>query len=198
VRALPTTLHGPVLIEPSSFRDERGFFLETYRRDAYAEVGVTDDFVQQNQSRSGRGVLRGMHFSVDPGQAKLVRVARGAIWDVVVDIRHGSPTWGRWEGFTLDEERLLQLYVPLGFAHGFCVLSEVADVLYGCSSYYDGDRERGFAWDDPDVGVQWPVTDPLVSGRDAAAPRLRDIAAQIPFRWRPAEDRSTAASSSER
>jgi dTDP-4-dehydrorhamnose 3,5-epimerase len=198
VRALPTTLPGPVLIEPSSFRDERGFFLETYRRDAYAEVGVTDDFVQQNHSRSARGVLRGLHFSVDPGQAKLVRVARGAIWDVVVDIRQGSPTWGRWEAFTLDEERLLQLYVPVGFGHGFCVLSEVADVLYGCSSYYDGDRERGFAWDDPDVGVEWPVTDPLVSGRDAAAPRLREIAAQIPFRWRPTEDRSTAASSSER
>jgi dTDP-4-dehydrorhamnose 3,5-epimerase len=198
MRRLPTELPGLVLIEPTAHRDERGFFQETYRREAFTELGIDCDFVQQNHSRSVRGVVRGLHFSLPPGQAKLVRCARGAIWDVVVDIRRGSPTWGRWEAFTLDDERLLQLFIPVGFAHGFCVVSEVADVLYGCSSYYDGSLERGFAWDDPDVAVPWPAEEPVISARDVAAPRLREIADAIPFTWDPEAERSRAASSSAR
>jgi dTDP-4-dehydrorhamnose 3,5-epimerase len=181
VRHLPTELGGPLLLEPERHGDERGFFAETYRASALAELGVEDHFVQDNHSRSSRGVVRGMHFSVGEGQAKLVRCARGSILDVVVDLRRGSPTYGRWEGHVLDDETLRQLYVPVGFAHGFCVTSDVADVVYKCSSYYDGDLERGFRHDDPDVGIEWPEGDLAVSDRDATAPLLRDIAADLPF-----------------
>ena len=181
MRRLPFPLEGPVLIEPVVHRDGRGFFLETYRRGALEELGVTDRFVQGNQSRSTRGVVRGMHFSVDPGQAKLVRCARGEILDVVVDIRRGSPAFGRWAATALDDREHRLLYVPVGFAHGFCVTGEVADVVYECSEYYDPARERGFAPDDPDVAIAWPEGEHLVSPRDAAAPRLRDIADGLPF-----------------
>lgn len=182
MKRLPTRLDGPVLIEPTVHPDSRGFFHETYRRDAYAELGVDVDFVQDNHSRSARGVVRGMHFQVGDGQAKLVRCARGSIVDVAVDIRRGSPTFGEWESFELDDERLLQLFVPVGFAHGFCVTSEVADVVYKCSSYYDGELERGIRFDDPDVGVEWPAGLELhPSRRDADAPLLREIADQLPF-----------------
>ena len=183
MRQLETRLDGPILIEPSVFGDDRGFFHESFRTNAYAELGIREAFVQDNHSRSGRHVLRGMHFQVGPGQAKLVRCGRGAIWDVVADLRQGSPTYGQWEGFRLDDETLHQLYCPIGFAHGFVVLSDVADVLYKCSSYYDGSIERGIAWDDPDIGIEWPVAEPLLSDRDRSAPRLRDIAAELPFRW---------------
>jgi dTDP-4-dehydrorhamnose 3,5-epimerase len=182
VRRLPTELEGLSLIEPSVFADDRGFFLESFREDALAELGVTERFVQDNHSRSRRGVVRGMHFTLGEGQAKLVRVARGRILDVVVDIRLGSPTFGRWEGFELDDETGRMLFVPVGFAHGFQVLSDVADVLYKCSSYYDGSLERGFAWDDPDVAIDWPVDGPVVSDRDRAAPRLAEIMDGLPFR----------------
>ncbi len=165
MRLLRSTVHG----------DARGFFLESYRASELARLGITTEWVQDNHSRSVRGVLRGMHWSIDPGQEKLVRCARGAIWDVVVDIRRDSPTFGRWQGFTLDDEGGLSLYVPLGFAHGFAVLSDVADVVYKCSEYYDGDRERALSHDDPDVGVVWPEGPHTVSPRDAAAPRLRDL-----------------------
>jgi dTDP-4-dehydrorhamnose 3,5-epimerase len=182
VKRLPTRLDGPVLIEPTVLPDSRGFFHETYRRNAWAELGVEVDFVQDNHSRSGRGVVRGMHFQVGDGQAKLVRCARGSILDVVVDIRRGSPTFGEWEAFELDDERLLQLFVPVGFAHGFCVTSDVADVVYKCSSYYDGAIERGIRFDDPDVGIAWPAGIELQpSERDATAPLLRDAAPEIPF-----------------
>jgi dTDP-4-dehydrorhamnose 3,5-epimerase len=181
VRALPSDLDGPLLIEPTVHGDERGFFAETYRASALGELGVEDDFVQDNHSRSARGVVRGMHFSLGEGQAKLARCARGSILDVVVDIRRGSPSFGAWESFALDDVALHMLYVPIGFAHGFCVTSEIADVAYKLSSYYDGALERGFAFDDPAVGIQWPLSDLIVSERDRTAPALAQIEAQLPF-----------------
>ena len=182
MKRLETRLDGPVLIQPAVHPDSRGFFHETYRRDLYATLGVDAEFVQDNHSRSARGVVRGMHFQIGAGQAKLIRCARGSIFDVVVDIRRGSPTFGEWEGVELDDERLLQLYVPVGFAHGFCVTSEVADVVYKCSSYYDGEIERGIRFDDPDVGIEWPAELELQpSERDVSAPLLRDVEAELPF-----------------
>jgi dTDP-4-dehydrorhamnose 3,5-epimerase len=174
VQALPTQLDGPVLVEAVVHADERGFFLESYRRSVFAELGIEDEFVQDNHSRSGRGIVRGMHFQ--PGMAKLVRCARGAILDVVVDVRPGSATFGEWEAHELSDDNARQLYVPDGFGHGFCVLSEVADVVYLCSAYYDAEAESGFAFDDPDVGVKWPPGLELVpSARDRAAPPLAEI-----------------------
>ena len=174
MRRFETRLEGPVLVQPDLHGDARGFFQETYRKAAFGHFGVHDEFVQDNHSRSGRGVLRGMHFQ--PGQVKLIRCARGAIFDAIVDIRPGSPAFGRWEGFRLDDERHLELYVPDGFAHGFCVLSDVADVIYKVSSYYDPAVESGFRFDDPDVGIAWPADlDVKVSERDRAAPLLRDL-----------------------
>lgn len=163
--------------------DERGFFQESFRASALTEEGVSTQWVQDNHSRSQRGVLRGMHWAVEPGQCKLVRCARGRIWDVVVDIRVGSPTFGEWEGFELDDVEGRALYVPLGFAHGFYVLSAVADVLYKCSEYYSGPKERGLAWDDSEVGIVWPEGPKIVSERDAAAPRLSEIGEQSTFRF---------------
>jgi dTDP-4-dehydrorhamnose 3,5-epimerase len=181
VERLDTRLEGPVLVRPTVHGDQRGFFHESYRRSDFAELGVGEEFVQDNHSRSTRGIVRGMHFQVGEGMAKLVRCASGAILDVVVDLRRGSPTFGEWEGFTLDDENLHQLYVPVGFAHGFCVTSEEADVAYKVSSYYEGQTERGIAWDDPAIGVQWPVDEPLVSDRDRANPRLEEIADELPW-----------------
>jgi dTDP-4-dehydrorhamnose 3,5-epimerase len=180
VRALPTRLPGVILIEPTVHGDERGFFLETYRRTLFAELGVADEFVQDNHSRSRRGVLRGMH--VQPGMAKLVRCARGEIFDVVVDVRTGSPTFGHWEGYRLSDSDHRQLYCPDGFAHGFCVVSELADVVYKTSSYWDPELEAGFAYDDPEVGISWPEGIKFTpSPRDVSAPRLAELAAQLKF-----------------
>ncbi|HEX3279190.1 MAG TPA: dTDP-4-dehydrorhamnose 3,5-epimerase [Thermoleophilaceae bacterium] len=174
MRALDTRLDGPVVIEPVVHGDARGFFQETYRKAVFAGLGVHDEFVQDNHSRSRRGVLRGMHFQ--PGQAKLVRCARGSILDVLVDIRPGSDTFGQWEAFPLDDEAHHQLYVPDGFAHGFCVTSELADVVYKVSTYYDPDAESGFRFDDPEVGIEWPSGIELaVSDRDRAAPLLSEL-----------------------
>jgi dTDP-4-dehydrorhamnose 3,5-epimerase len=170
---LETNLDGPILLEPTVHGDERGFFVETARANVLAELGVTDTFVQHNHSRSAHGVLRGMHFQ--PGMAKLVRCARGRILDVLVDIRPDSPSFGRWEGFELSDENHHQLYCPDGFAHGFCVLSDVADVVYLCSDYYDAARESGFSYDDPDVGIRWPELELTVSERDRQAPALAEI-----------------------
>ncbi len=171
---LETRLEGPVLLEPTVHGDSRGFFLETFREARMREAGLTDEWVQDNQSRSAHGVLRGMHFQ--PGMAKLVRCARGAILDVIVDIRPGSPQFGHWEGFELDDETHRQLYVPDGFGHGFCVLSESADVLYRCSAYYDPAAEAGFRFDDPDVGIEWPEgIEYETSERDRNAPLLREL-----------------------
>lgn len=182
MRVIDSRLEGPVLLEPTVHGDARGFFMETFRADVWAAEGVNEDFVQDNHSRSKRGVVRGMHFSIGDGQAKLVRCARGHIWDVVADVRSGSPTFGQWEGFDLDDESGRQLFIPVGFAHGFCVMSEIADVVYKCSTYYSAETERGFACDDPAVGIQWPGGFELqVSDRDRAAPPLADIADQIPY-----------------
>ena len=178
-----THLEGPVLIKPEVFGDSRGFFLETYRENRFAELGITDNFVQENHSRSVHRVVRGMHYSLPPGQAKLVRCARGSILDVVLDIRRGSPTFGQWEAHELSDENHHQLYIPIGFAHGFCVTSEVADVLYRVSTYYDPKLETGLAYDDPDLGIEWPYDDMIASERDTGAPRLADIAEELPFTY---------------
>lgn len=182
MQILPTELDGTLLIEPSVFSDERGFFVETFRDEAWTAAGVGGPFVQDNHSRSRRGTLRGMHFQLDPGQAKLVRCARGSIVDIVVDLRRDSPTFGKWEAHELDDKRMHQLYVPIGFAHGFCVTSEVADVAYKCSSYYDAVTEAGIAYDDPEIGIRWPSgIELVVSERDRTAPRLAEIADTLPF-----------------
>src|SRR5918911_4270941 len=180
---LDTRLDGPILVEPVVYGDARGFFHETYRRNAYAELGIGEEFVQDNHSRSRHGIVRGMHFQVGRGMAKLVRCARGAIYDVVVDLRRGSPTFGEWEAFELDDRNLHQLYVPIGFAHGFCVTSDSADVMYKCDAYYDESIERGIRYDDQDVGIEWPDVELIPSERDANAPRLSDVADELPFRY---------------
>ena len=182
MRLIDTRLDDLVLLEPVVHGDTRGFFMESYRANVWAEHGVTDTFVQDNHSRSARGVLRGMHFSIGDGQAKLVRCARGRILDVAVDLRRASPTYGEWESVELDDEQARQLYIPVGFAHGFCVLSDVADVTYKCSTYYDGAVERGFRYDDPEVGIAWPADrDLIVSDRDRNAPTLAQIAHELAF-----------------
>lgn len=180
MRVIETRLVGPVLIEPRIVADGRGFFLETFRAAEYAPHGIEADFVQDNHSRSVRGTIRALHFQTDPGQPKLVRAARGRAWDVVVDIRRRSPTFGEWESFELDDERNLQLYVPIGFAHGFCALSEIVDFVYKVGSYYDPATERGIAWDDPDLRIPWPTDQPIVSERDRHNPTLREITDSLP------------------
>jgi len=183
---LETRLEGPALIKPVVHGDERGFFHETYRRNVYAELGIPEEFVQDNHSRSGHGIVRGMHFQIGQGAAKLVRCARGTMLDVVVDIRRGSPTFGEWEGFELSDENLHQVYCPIGFAHGFCVLSQTADVMYKQAPYYNDDLERGIAYNDPDVAIAWPTAVELKpSKRDSEAPLLRDIEHDLPFRYEP-------------
>jgi len=154
--------------------DDRGFLLESYSRDRYRAAGIDVDFVQDNHSRSKRSTLRGLHYQSDPGQAKLVRVGAGRIFDVVVDLRLDSPTFGQWEGVHLDAEDHAQLLVPVGFAHGFCVLSDFADVLYKVSSVYDSKTERTISWCDPDIAIDWPVAQPILSERDRDAPTLAD------------------------
>ena len=182
----PLAIAEVLLIEPRQFGDERGFFAETYRRSALAEHGVDADFVQDNHSRSARGVIRGMHFQMAPdGAAKLVRCGRGAILDVLVDLRRASPTFGTWEAFTLDEEGFRMLYVPHGFAHGFCVTSDVADVVYKQSAYYDAATEAELSFRDPDVAIAWPDLELKVSARDEAAPPLRELEPRLPFRFAP-------------
>jgi dTDP-4-dehydrorhamnose 3,5-epimerase len=180
-RRLETEIPDIALVEPEVHGDERGFMVETFRAEAWREVGVDAEFVQENHSRSRAGILRGIHFQTDPGQAKLVRCARGRIWDVVVDLRRDSPTYMRWEGHELDDESHRQLFVPLGFGHGFCVLSDTADVTYKLSSYYDPATEAGIAWDDPDVGIEWPLSDPVLSERDLSAPRLAEVVDELPW-----------------
>jgi dTDP-4-dehydrorhamnose 3,5-epimerase len=181
MRRLDTRLDGLVLLEPTVHGDARGFFVETFRADVATAHGIPLDFVQDNHSRSRRGTLRGIHFQTHPGQGKLVRVARGKVFDVAVDLRRGSPTFGQWEGFELDDEHGHQLWIPVGFGHGFCVLSETADFVYKCTNYYDGATEAGIKFDDPDVGVQWPDIELLYSDRDRDAPRLSEIADSLPF-----------------
>jgi dTDP-4-dehydrorhamnose 3,5-epimerase len=178
---LPTKIDGVVLLEPAVHGDERGFMVETFRSDRWAQLGIDTEFVQHNHSRSAKGTLRGIHFQTEPGQAKLVRCPRGAIFDVAVDLRRGSATYGQWEGHILDDDKHRQLFVPTGCGHGFAVLSGIADVTYLLSSTYDPATESGIAWDDPDVGVEWPLESPLLSERDKAAPRLSEVAETLPF-----------------
>jgi dTDP-4-dehydrorhamnose 3,5-epimerase len=185
MRTLPTRLPGLLAIEPTAHGDERGFLCETYRQEWHYELGIPPQqlFIQDNHSRSGRGVLRGMHFHVGDGVAKLVRCARGRVLDVAVDLRRGSPTYAQWEALELDDETMRELYIPVGFAHGFCVLSDVADVLYKQTAYYDPALERGIAWNDPEVGIEWPLpaAELIVSERDSRAPRLAEVAHELPF-----------------
>ena len=183
MKRLETRLDGPILIEPRVIGDERGFFCETYRREVFAELGIAEEMVQDNHSRSRRGIVRGMHFQIGSGAAKLVRAGRGTIYDVVVDVRPDSPTFAQWEGFELSDENMHMLYCPIGFAHGFCVLSDSADVIYKQSNYYADETERGIAYTDPDVAIEWPlpVAELIPSQRDASAPLLRDITADLPF-----------------
>ena len=176
----PARLEGPILVEPREFADERGFFLETYRRHEFVGAGIDADFVQDNHSRSTQGTVRGLHFQSAPGQAKLVRVARGRAFDVVVDLRHRSPTFGEWEGFQLDDVAHHQLYIPIGFAHGFCALSGVVDLVYKVGAYYDPATERGILWNDPEIGIEWPVERATVSRRDLANPPLRALLGKTP------------------
>ena len=171
----PTELPGIVLIEPDVHRDARGFFLETYQRSRYASGGVDEIFVQDNHSRSGHGTLRGLHAQLKRPQGKLVRVIEGEVFDVAVDIRRGSPHFGRYFGTLLSADNFLQLYVPPGFAHGFCVTSEIAQFEYKCSDFYDPQDEIAISWNDPDIGIPWPVKHPELSKKDASAPRLAEI-----------------------
>jgi dTDP-4-dehydrorhamnose 3,5-epimerase len=182
MRRLETRLDGLVLLAPAVHGDERGFFVETWREDAWTAEGVPSDFVQDNHSRSRRGTVRGIHFQTHPGQGKLVRCARGSVLDVVVDLRRGSPTFGEWEAVELDDVHGLQLWIPIGFGHGFCVLSETADFVYKCTNYYDAATESGIRFDDPDVGIEWPADiELLYSQRDRDAPRLAEVADSLPF-----------------
>lgn len=197
-KRIETRLEGLILVQPKVSRDARGFFLESYRREQWAQLGITHEFVQDNHSRSRRGVVRGMHFQTcggpcDEGQAKLVRCSSGAILDVVIDIRRGSPTFGEWEAFELSDDNLRQLMCPVGFAHGFCVLSDVADVIYRCDAYYDPRAEAGIAYDDPEVAIAWPAGMELIpSARDAQAPRLSQVASELPFVYEPQQRDRTA------
>jgi len=177
MKIIETTLPGVLILEPKVFGDERGFFVETYREQVFAEAGLNLTFVQDNQSRSRRGVLRGLHYQLQQPQGKLVRAARGRVFDVAVDVRRGSPTFGEWFGAILDDESHRQMYIPPGFAHGFVVLSEVADFVYKCTNYYHPQSETGVRWDDPAIGIAWPpeiLYDLTLSDKDRQLPLLQD------------------------
>lgn len=170
-----TPLAGVKLLIPRVFGDDRGFFMETFNRRTAMEIGIPAEFVQDNHSYSQRGVLRGLHYQYPTWQGKLVRVVAGEIYDVAVDIRPDSPTCGQWYGAWLSGTNKHQMYVPEGFAHGFCVTSADAHVLYKCTSLYAPDEDAGVLWNDPDIGIEWPVAEPILSEKDSAAPRLKDI-----------------------
>ena len=167
-----TPLPGVVIVEPRVFTDDRGFFLETYNSARFRDAGLPEHFVQDNHSRSKRGVLRGLHYQEPNAQGKLVRCTRGAIFDVAVDIRTGSPTFGKWFGVELTGDSQRMLWVPEGYAHGFCALLDGTDVLYKCTSLYDPKSEHSIVWNDPGIGIEWPISDPIVSGKDGEAPTL--------------------------
>ncbi|MBP6131369.1 dTDP-4-dehydrorhamnose 3,5-epimerase [Thauera sp.] len=175
MKVIETALPGVLIIEPKAFGDHRGFFLETFQVERYREAGITLPFVQDNHSRSQRGVLRGLHFQKTRPQGKLVSVSRGAVYDVAVDIDPSSATHGKFVGVELNDDNHRQMWVPPGYAHGFCVLSEVADFQYKCTDFYFPADEGGLAWNDPDVGIPWPIEAPQLSAKDANNPRLRDL-----------------------
>jgi len=169
------TIEGLLIIEPTIHGDERGFFLESYSRDRYADAGIRAEFVQDNLSLSRKGILRGLHLQHPNAQGKLCFVLEGEVFDVAVDLRVGSPAFGRWEGVTLSSENRRQLYIPPGFAHGFCVMSERALFSYKCTDFYAASSEIGVAWDDPEIGIDWPIRSPHLSAKDQQNRRLRDI-----------------------
>jgi dTDP-4-dehydrorhamnose 3,5-epimerase len=176
MNVVKTKLSGCVIIQPKVFGDERGFFLETFQADKYADLaGINLPFVQDNHSRSSKSVLRGLHFQKTKPQGKLVRVVSGAVYDVAVDIRQSSPTFGQWEGVILSEENKTQFWVPPGFAHGFAVLSDTADFEYKCTDYYDPSDEGSILWNDPSLNISWPIDNPILSDKDSSAPRLADF-----------------------
>ncbi len=175
-----TDLEGVILVEPAVYGDDRGFFLETYHEKRYVAGGIAEHFVQDNHSKSRRGTLRGLHGQLQNPQGKLVRATEGEIFDVAVDVRRGSPTFGTWVGAALSAENFRQLYVPPGFVHGFCVLSESAQVEYKVTDFYDQEDEYGIIWNDPDIGIDWPIDQPLLSDRDRAAPSLRELEDRLP------------------
>ncbi|MCH9612039.1 MAG: dTDP-4-dehydrorhamnose 3,5-epimerase [Chlamydiia bacterium] len=169
------TIKGPKLIVPDVHHDARGFFIETYQEERFVQAGITEQFVQDNHSYSRAGVIRGLHFQNKPGQSKLVRVLSGEILDVIVDIRQDSETFGQWEGVTLSDKNHAMLYIPKGFAHGFCVLSETAHVVYKVSSFYDQSEEMSLYYADEELGICWPINEPTLSEKDQRAPRLKEL-----------------------
>jgi dTDP-4-dehydrorhamnose 3,5-epimerase len=187
VQVLPTGIPGVVVIEPDVHADGRGFFVETYHADRYRQHGIDGPFVQDNHSRSVAGTLRGLHLQFPRPQGKLVRVIEGEVYDVAVDVRRGSPTFGRWVAVTLTAENFKQCYVPPGFAHGFCVISPVAQVEYKCTDLYDPAFEIGVAWNDPALAIPWPVREPLLSQRDRRHPTLAELVDKLP-KWGPETD----------
>lgn len=181
IKILPTDLPDIRLIEPKIFQDARGFFFESYNQAAYAAAGISVSFVQDNHSRSQKNILRGLHAQLRRPQGKLIRVIQGEVFDVVVDIRRKSPTYKKWIGFSLSAENFRQCYIPPGFAHGFCVMSDVAEFEYKVTDYYDPDGELHLLWNDPDIGIQWPVTDPILSAKDKQGVLLRNVQSTLPF-----------------
>jgi len=175
MKQIPTDIPEVLLLEPRVFGDQRGFFLETFQQQRYQDAGITLPFVQDNHSRSSKGVLRGLHFQLKHPQGKLVQVMRGSVFDVAVDIRIGSPFFGKWYGAVLNDENHRQLWVPPGFAHGFCVLSDLADFTYKCTDYYHPEDEGCVRWDDPAISISWPISDPLLSAKDKDGPLLADL-----------------------
>ena len=180
MRVIATELPGVLVIEPDVHRDGRGFFLETYHADRYRGHGIPGPFVQDNHSRSVAGTLRGLHLQIGRPQGKLIRVIEGEVFDVAVDVRRGSPTFGRWVSVTLTAESFRQCYIPPGFAHGFCVVSPIAQLEYKCTDLYDPATELGIAWNDPAIGIRWPVTDPILSRRDSQHPTLAELGERLP------------------
>ncbi len=175
MRVVTTPLPGVLVVEPTVFEDERGFFFESYHYKRYAEHGIDATFVQDNHSRSVHGTLRGLHYQVNPGQGKLVRVVVGEVFDVAVDIRFGSPTFGKWFGTYLSAKNKKQMYIPVGFAHGFCVTSDVAEFEYKCTDYYSPKDERGILWNDPALAIEWPIQNPILSEKDKKNPLFQNI-----------------------
>ena len=178
-QSFATAIPGVIVIEPQVFRDPRGFFLETYHQEKFAELGIAEAFVQDNHSCSRRGTLRGLHYQLHHPQAKLCRVIRGQVLDVAVDIRRGSPTFGKWTSTVLSAENMRQIYIPRGFAHGFVVVSEEAEFLYKCSDFYDPASEHGVRWSDPQLAIEWGVAEPIVSAKDTRYPRLAEVSPEL-------------------
>ena len=175
MKVIPTKIKEVLIIEPAVHEDERGFFLESYNQKTFKIKGIDAQFVQDNHSKSVKNTIRGLHYQINPGQGKLVRVISGEVFDVAVDIRFGSPTFGQWVGYYLSAENKKQIYIPVGFAHGFCVLTDYAEFEYKCTDFYSAEDERGIMWNDPDIGIQWPIKKPILSSKDRKNPILKEI-----------------------